>query len=463
MELGFGLTKIIPLIAYMVFIVVVVLTIMKRIEIGILFLVPLIPQQSLMESINQYPLGKDIVDVILIAMLIRWFVESKKRPEGMFIKNPVNAVIFAMIVWTYIELWLGSFNLNLPLPISIGDERFVTWKNFMILPLMYMIVVNNIEDKRFIIAIFVLMALSMLFMDRHFYNNFAGRSTAHFSDDLRSAGTFTYLGPNELAAFYAQYTLVLMCVLFVGGQMWLRVLAGVVTVFNYYCMIYLFSRGGYLATLVGWTALGILRERKFLVVIAVLLIFWKFFMPTAVIERIEMTQTEEGTDTSVLERLELWNAAAQVFESNPLMGIGYNTTPYFGFSDSITKRHRNNLHNGYLEVLSEMGIIGLLIYLTIFFRGMQAGWRLYKLADDAFFKAIGLGFVISILASLTANLTGNNWHYFNVAGFFWVNYALVVRSTLIFEKERIAGGSPAADAPSPGSDQPKPTVEPSYV
>ncbi len=460
MELGFGLTKIIPYFVYGTFLLIAVLTIMYRIEVGIFFLVPLIPQQSLLDSIQGFFLGEDIVDVLLVAMLIKWASNSRKQSDSFLMKTPANLPIFCLMLWTFLELWVGSFNLNLPLPVSIRDARFVVWKNFMILPLLYLIVVNNIKDKQHIKILIALMAMSMLFMDRHFYNNFRGRSTANFSHDLREAGTFTYLGPNELAAFYAQYTLIVLCIALMDRTLWIRLGCWVVTIFNYYCMIFLFSRGGYLATLVAWSFLGLIKDRKVLAVIIILVIFWKSLLPGAVIQRIEMTQTEQGTDTSVQERFQMWQQAMDVFENNPLMGIGYNTTPYFGFTDSITKQHRNNLHNGYVEVLAELGIIGLLIYLTIFFKGIAAGWRLFKLAEDRFSKAIGLGFAAGIIASLAANITGNNWHYFNVAGFFWVLFGLVIQSTLILEKEKAtAGDSTAKTIP----EKMKPMLEPSYV
>src|SRR5262245_38605853 len=123
MELGLGLTKIIPFIVYLTMILVAVLTLMYRVEIGIYFLVPLIPQQSTLEGIARYPLGKDIVDVILLALLVRWWINSAQKPEGMFAKTPVNTPVFWLAAWTLLELWLGSFNLNLPLPISFSDAR----------------------------------------------------------------------------------------------------------------------------------------------------------------------------------------------------------------------------------------------------------------------------------------------------------------------------------------------------
>ena len=116
------------------------------------------------------------------------------------------------------------------------------------------------------------------------------------------------------------------------------------------------------------------------------------------------------------------------------------------------------LHDGYLEVLTELGAIGLLIYLIIFANGIAAGWRLYKIAPEPFFKALGLGFVAGVLASLAANITGNNWHYFNVAGFFWVIFALVVRSIRIFEAEKTESTSPSSSHPDAPIFEWKPSI-----
>ncbi|KWW14048.1 polysaccharide polymerase [Peribacillus simplex] len=60
-------------------------------------------------------------------------------------------------------------------------------------------------------------------------------------------------------------------------------------------------------------------------------------------------------------RFELWEQALTYFMSNPLFGIGA-----FNFSDYYAFEHNEKLyvHNTYLEVLVESGIIGFLFYLS---------------------------------------------------------------------------------------------------
>lgn len=75
MEIGIGLTQYIPFIVYLGFVSVLLLTLLYRIEIGIFFVVPLLPLQNLLDSIVEFPGGKDFLDLLCLAMLIRWFYD----------------------------------------------------------------------------------------------------------------------------------------------------------------------------------------------------------------------------------------------------------------------------------------------------------------------------------------------------------------------------------------------------
>ena len=103
MEFGWGLSQYVPPILYFGGILIVLLTVFKRIEIGICFLVPFFPHQNLLNWVNVYPLGKDYVDVFLIAMMIRWVLDKRKSGEPMFVKTPLNVVLFLLIFWSFIE------------------------------------------------------------------------------------------------------------------------------------------------------------------------------------------------------------------------------------------------------------------------------------------------------------------------------------------------------------------------
>ncbi|RMF60895.1 MAG: O-antigen ligase family protein [Calditrichaeota bacterium] len=442
MELGLGFTRIAPLAVYLLSFLVVIIVLAKRVDVGLYFLVPMIPQQSLLDAIVQYPLGKDFVDILLVAMLVRWYLDKRnaaatrgKPPEGFLMQTPLNKWIFWFVLYTYLGLWYGAFYLGIPAPFSITNPRFMEWKNFMILPLLYLIAVNNIKSKRQMEILVLLMTISMLFMDRTVASMLRGKSTGHYSNELRVTGTFSHLGVNALAVFYAQFSAMVLAFFLLDRNKYRRLLFGATTYLNYFVLAFLFSRGGYVAAMFSWFFLGIYRDRRVLLALVVLIIFWNTLLPNAVVERIEMTKTEEGLDNTVKERFDLWEQAVSVFSENPIIGTGFNTAAYMGYKDNVTNRSRRSLHNGYLEFISENGLVGLFLFLSFYVWGVKLGLRLYRKSSDAFLKALGLGTAMAAVAAFGGNIAGSYWQYFSVSGFYWVLLALVYRGILMAEEE----------------------------
>lgn len=424
MSLGLGLTKILPVLIYLGGITVIFLTIFYRIEIGIFLLVPLLPQQLLLDRMLVFPMGKDFMDLLLIAIIIKWLLNKNKKDLAFFLKTSFNWPILLLIIWTYLELWRGSFYLGISLPISIRDPRFVIWKNFIVMPIIYLMVLNNIKETKYIKILIILMTLSILTMGLHFRSNFAGTDTTHFRNDMRLVGTFTYLSPNAVGVFFAQYAMMLLGLSLFDNHKYRKILYMITVGFSLYAVVFIFSRGAYSAVLITWLFIGLIKERKLLVLLVFFILTWKSILPNAVIERVEMTKG----DTSVQERFSLWKSAKKLIESNPVIGTGYATLSFLHIRDEITGKTRKSLHSGYLEVASELGIIGLALFVYLYILGFQAGFGLYKKAEDPFIRGLGFGLMACVVAALAGNLAGSYWHYINVSGFYWVTLALVVRS-----------------------------------
>lgn len=72
-------------------------------------------------------------------------------------------------------------------------------------------------------------------------------------------------------------------------------------------------------------------------------------------------------------RFELWKQAITYFMSHPLLGIGA-----FNFSDYYAFEHNEKLyvHNTYLEILVEAGIIGFLFYFSFCYCSLSSYLRL---------------------------------------------------------------------------------------
>lgn len=420
--------NLITLIIYIIgFSLILFLSISGKVYLGLLFLIPLFPLQNIIERLHQFPFGKDFNDIILIAMILGWLFHSSTKNKRIFEPTPFNKIIFIIFIYTLISLWSGSSYLNFSSPISVSDLRVQTWKNYMLLPLLFLITVNNIRTLKQIKWLIMVMVLSMFVMDYYTGNQIKWMPGLVSREKIH--GTFAWLGPNEVAAFYATYTFVLLGIFFFDRVKLRRIVLATVIILNIYCALFLYSRGAYVAILVSFIFISFIKNKRFLIPLIVLLLFWQAILPKNVVERITETKTEEGTlDPSTQHRLDMWKQSFDLLRNNPIMGIGFNTIPYLGLTLGDT-------HNIYVKVLTEQGIIGMVIFLTLLFGALKIGWRLYKSAKDKFLKGLGFGFTVCVISTMVVNFFGDRFTYLQLGAYFWVFLGLTVRGNIIVQEE----------------------------
>lgn len=428
-SIHFGLEKILPIIFYGVGILIVLIAIFRDVKFPLLFLVALFPLENLTTRIHQFPLGKDFIDILLISIIIGWFSKKSSKQKEAVTGTLVNKVIVFIMIYTYISLWLGSIVNSLPLPIDISGSRLQLWKNYMILPLIYFITVNNIKDKKWIEIFTWGICFIIFIMGFQFIRNYKGVDTSAFSYGIRKVGTFVSLGPNEYAAFHTHYLFVLLGVFLLDKKIIRKMFFALTIGFSLYCIIFLYSRGAYLGVLIGLVFLLFIRSKVLLIVLLLSLFSWQTILPPSVTQRITMTKTEEGElEHSSEARIEMWKQSMDLFEKNPAMGMGFNTIPYFGLILGDT-------HNIYVKLLAEQGIIGLLLILMLLGLSFKAGWKLYQTSQDNFLKGLGIGFSACIIAMVVTNFFGDRWTYVQVGVYYWVFLGCVMRGNIITQEE----------------------------
>jgi putative inorganic carbon (hco3(-)) transporter len=450
---NFGLSEIVPYVLYGAGVCAFFLSIFWKPIVGVYYLVPLLPLQTLRYKLIAFPYGQSVVDLILLGVLFGLLIRSRT----IFLFTPWNKMLSIYCSYTFLSLCLGSFYLYRPLPLWLDDSRLADWKNYMVMPLLVFVVAASIEDKRQIRIILWLMFGAILAMNRDFLDTVGGRNYSSFSYDLRDAGSMGYAGVNGLAAFEAQ-ACVLLLVLAAFEKRWSnRIAYWSLTGFSALCLMFSLSRGGYLAFLTGCLFVGLVKQRKLLILLAVFLATWASIVPPAVQQRVLMTydKNTHELDHSSETRVNLWEEAMQIYDTNPLVGAGFftyaYTSHYNGYKDT---------HNLYVKVLVETGVVGILLFLWLLIKTFTSGYHLFRQADDPFLSSIGLGLSAWVVCVFVANLFGDRWTYLQVNGFMWVLAGLVSRS-LLFEKEaarakqdqpvlaEIAAVSTASHEPSP--------------
>jgi len=438
-------------ILYAAGMVAFVASIFWRPIVGLFYLIPLLPLQTIRYRMEDLPLGSSVIGLMLVAVA----VGVLRRGQPLLPKTPWTGLLIVYGGFTFVSLWMGSFYLRSDLPLP-GEARFEVWQNYMVMPALLLLVAAVKPTKRQMLGLVLVMCLAGLALDRNFSDEVAGRDFSKFSVGLREgSGTMGYAGNNGLAAFEAQFATFLLIMAAFERRRLLKLGYYAVAGFSALCLMYSLSRGGYAAFLVGCLFLAVFKQRKLLVLMALFLLTWTTIVPTAVTERVSMTeQNDGGLDHSAETRLTLWQDAMEVFDANILTGTGFNTYAYM---------HRvgnyEDTHNFFLKVLVEGGVVGLVLFLWLIVQTFRTGFRLFRRSKDPFFAALGLGLAGWVVAAVVANCFGDRWSFLQVCGYLWVIAGLVAQAWNLENAASAADGAgdTAAEAAA-GIEEPETAV-----
>lgn len=396
----------------------------------LLLLIAAIPLQNI--YLGKLPSLGAGINFLNVSVLLSYLVSRFRSDFAPRTSVPINRLIIAYaVLYVFSMLW-GAVYLG-----ELGDGHFKDLKDHIIPFVIYFTVLHSVRDRRGVIWIIVATLLPLPYMFRVFYSQLGGVARGHYDDDLRLvAGTFSQLGSNEVAAFYAAYSLVLIGIFIFIKNTKVRVVLAFMLALNLYSLLYTHSRGGWLAFLGGGLFILLHFNRK-LAIIAVLSIVFVggpmlTVMPASVQERFGTIFVEEGEerDKSAESRFELWAEAWDAYKTSPVLGVGYHVFHHVGASGKDT-------HNYFVKVGAEQGPIGIILLAFILGHAMRSSQRLYAVAQDPLYKGLALGMIGSVTALVIANMTGDRFSYYPLITYFWTYLALVQRC-LILSKDRVA-------------------------
>jgi O-antigen ligase len=438
-----GLHVFAPLVLYLATIAAFLLSVFWRPPIGLYFLSFFVPLQTVRYWLHAYWFGEKFVDFLLLGVILGLLLRGDSATWS---RNPLTKPVVLWALFLYGSLWIGSFYLGSAWPITVSDPRFSDWKNYLVLPLLMFVTAAAIHSRKQMAILLVIMALSFAMVNRSYHSTMSDRDLSQFSYDVRDAGPLGGAGVNGLAAFEATGTVFLVGLLNGQFRRAYKWAIGALVATGLYSLLYTFSRGGYFGFLVGLAFLGILEQRKLLIVVAVLLISWQTLLPHSVQQRISMTyDTEAGAlDASAQTRVDMWEDAEKLIRERPVLGTGFNTYAYLGRVGAF-----QDTHNYYVKMMVEAGVVGLLFFLYVLYRMFSLGFRLYRVADDPFLGTLGVSFCALMASMVAVNFFGDRWSYLQVDGFMWILLGLVVRALWLTEEERVLAKQPATLDPAP--------------
>ena len=152
-----------------------------------------------------------------------------------------------------------------------------------------------------------------------------------------------------------------------------------------------------------------------------------------------------STDASNLERLNRWSSAIRMFEDRPVFGFGPGTyqfeyAPYQSAEEktliSTNAGDRGNAHSEYIGPLSEQGLPGTLLVLTVFLYSIVVAMRVYRRSNDREVRMLTLSTMLALITYYFHGLMNNFMDSDKASVVVWGFIAILVAFDLYYLPEK---------------------------
>ena len=346
------------------------------------------------------------------AVLAVW--PKLKTARGASVAAVVSALLFVAYVVVRNRLSLVESIGRMQLVIAIGS--------FLVYGLIALILYRP-EDRRRLVWVWLALAVAQTVIGAIQFkegNQWMPISWLQRGDDWwRASGQF--ISPNHFAGFLELTALMAASFVIWGRVGWItKVLCAYVSLCCLAGIAISGSRGGYISIAAGVFALfllsllvfGRLRPERLLpvgigglvvVIVAFAAVTTLMTKSDFVKERMENVADKENM------RFLLWNSAIKQYSISPVVGTGAFSFIYYGraFRDPQVQNDPIHVHNDYLQLLADYGLVGaglfLLLYATHLFTGCAGLMRIVGRAyQDGVSQGNGIALCVGALSGLAA-------------------------------------------------------------
>jgi O-antigen ligase len=403
---------------------------MKSVYIGLLFLIFIIPLGRLPISFSEIPNLPQLEIIYIIFSLflfICWlYISAFGNRKGFIKKSSLYLPLGLFILWSILSLkWTVSLS-----PTATQIFYFIFY--FLI----FFLSLNVINDDKarerlLLVLLFSTFLVSAYAVYQYFWgleetrayvqmykNEIPLYSPGNFMSRLNTDRAFsTFLYPNALASFLMMiFPFSVFCAVFCKKK---RIIAGIISLLILFAFILTFSKGGAIALILSWVLFGVVRMRKkykiVTILVTLLLIALAIFF--AYNNNYVAGRVKPFKD-SLRVRLEYGQAGLEMIKEKPLHGFGLGCFGRMYAKYKLPKAEETQMaHNNFLQIWTELGIIGFLIFLSIFvfyFREMNR--KLKNLNSfSPIQKVFILGGYVSVLAFIFHSLGDFSLYIFSVS------------------------------------------------
>jgi O-antigen ligase len=380
-----------------------VIAILRQPYLGVVVAVASLPLVEILPSI---PYSTSAVSLLGGVTLGSYLLRQSRKRKEMRIQHKGLVLGVFFVIWLSLSNPFASF-----LPSLDGRNWFFT---FLQLLLLAWLAARTLDTPRKQCVLMWVFSIATVFSAIYaLQQGYIGETVR---ESVRSEGLAA--GANSAARYFV-VSLILMYYIrntVKGGLLRLFLVLGMAGVIL--GALYTVSRTGLLLLV---AALGMLllqllgrrRQLKLLVLLMLVIVLtWSFADNVLSIFRSIFPSIREGTDTIGL-RYALWQAGWRMWLEQPIRGVGIGQyieqLAHYGGDLLPTYHLRLGAHNMYIQVLAETGLVGLILFLSIFVVAVRSLWIMTR-SDDVSKSSLAQTWLIVLVLMLLGGITKHD-HY----------------------------------------------------
>ncbi|MCP5325514.1 MAG: O-antigen ligase family protein [Oceanospirillaceae bacterium] len=384
----------------------------------LIILIMLMPLRNIqLQYLPNFGGGLNVINILFFLSVLHVMFNGRK-PE---VKPGLNKFLVWYIFTNIVALGFGYSFLS---PNTAG--LWNAMKDSLIPVFLVYVVQRSAVDIIQWRRIFLASMVPLPYFAKVVWSQYISVSSWHYSDNLRISGTFMDLGANEMGAFSVMMALVCIgCLITCWDFKKWRYAFIIALICALIGLLYSYSRGGYLAFIVGFAVIFFKYKntKKLIMPILLIVIIGLFNLPPSIEERFSSIQPEKGQerDESAESRFVFWNLAFSNFYKSPLFGYGYHTA-----QDPRLNPFQMDTHNYFVKMLLERGLLGFFTFIVL----LKIFWNLAKRnlrweENDDMTNGMILGMCGVIMALVVGNMFGDRFSHYPIITNFWIFIGLI--------------------------------------
>lgn len=375
-----------------------------------------------------------IVEVCVAVLIGLFLVKRLFFERGAFVpKTAVNALIYILAAVTFISFLRSSF----------WKESFRGVIRVIKYPFLFFAIIDFLKEdfnriRRLfwaVVCVSLLAYINGIFQSIWGFDFFRHRTLNKAEALHRISASFVH--PNDFGAFIISVLPLSMLFLAQSLPKLKRFLLCVISIAGIYCLLQTSSRAAWLGFFCA-ALIFLLFYNKRIALIAMGALVSLFFVFPHGMERVTSAFRYflKGETNTVWERIQLWKGTSTMIGEHPILGFGINTfSKYFPQYKPADYPDVRYCHNSYLQMWSEIGIIGLVAFLLIVVTIVMGAIRYLKTNKDRSLRWwLLLSFTAGYVAFLVQSGFDTNLYSLVLTTLFWSLSAAIVALTQTKEK-----------------------------